>query len=339
MSDHKEELKKVTLQEIAEAAGVSPATVSRVIHQNGIVKSETQGKVMKVMKELDYSLKEFPVALSPASGGLVILTIPSFGNPFYGAVINGIRCSIIRHGYSFLINEGTIDSENINPFIRLIKKNKVVGLITMDYIETSLLKRLADMTCVVQCCEYNDNIELPYISIDDTSAAKSAVDHLIAQGRKRIAFINAPLRYKYARYRLEGYLKALNESGLPVVNDYIVQLPEIDSDLATSAALQLLSLSSPPDAIFAISDVYGAAVLRACHLSNRSVPAQVAVVGFDNLEIAASMIPSLSSVNQPKTQLGFMAAETLIEKLAAPLIPDKKIFLDTELIVRESSSL
>lgn len=337
MNLYKKEIQKVTVKDIAEAVGVSPATVSRVVNHQGIVKSETQRKVIAAMQELGYSYKEPPTS-TVQSGGLVIIIIPSLANPFYGSVLNGIRNSMVRHEYSFLIHEGNIDKHNFEQFTKLIRSKKVKGIITMDYIESSLLKKLSDITCVVQCCEYNENIDLPYISIDDSSAAKSAVDHLIAQGRKRIAFINAPHRYKYARYRLEGYIKALESAGLPIVNDYIVQLPEIGSDLAISAALQLLSLSSPPDAFFVISDVYGAAVLRACHLSNICVPKDVAVVGFDNLEISSILIPALSSVNQPMTQLGFIAAETLIEKLSSPWTPNKKIILETELIVRESSS-
>lgn len=133
-------------------------------------------------------------------------------------------------------------------------------------------------------------------------------------------------------------MKAHEDAGIPAHQEYIVQLPEIDSDLATSAALQLLSLNTPPDGIFVVSDIYGAAALRACYLSGKKVPEQVAVVGFDNLETSKILIPSLTSVSQPKSQLGFLAAETLFEKLADPTIPSKKILLDTELIVRESSS-
>ena len=330
--------KKVKVSEIAAVAGVSPATVSRVINQREIVKGETYEKVIQAMKQLGCSINESPIP-QPASTGLILINIPSLNNPFYGAIIKGARASISRHGYSMLINEGHINPGTIDLLVKTLKQNKVIGLITMNCIETSLIKKLSDTTCVVQCCEYNEDTDLPYVSINDVASAKMAVEHLLAQGKKRIAFINGPFRYKYAKHRLQGYMQALEEAGVPVDQEYIVQLPEIDSDLATSTALQLLNLSEPPDAFFTVSDVYGAAVLRACYLSKRRVPEQVAVVGFDNLEISKSLVPALSTVNQPKSQLGFMAAETLFEKITNPAIPNKKILLDTELIVRESSSL
>ena len=340
MNTDVEKNKKITVSDIAAAAGVSPATVSRVLNRQGIVKDETSRRVMEAVKRLGYPFKEppLPPSVSPP-GELIVMTLPSLSNPFYDAIIKGARTSIMRHGHSLLVHEGHINQGTIEPFLKMIRQNKIAGLITLNHIDTLFLKKLANAIPLVQCCEYNEGLELPYVSIDDVSAARYAVEHLIAQKCRRIAFINAPLRYKYARHRLEGYLQALKEAGLPIVNDYIVQLPEIDSDLAASAALQLLSLPSPPDGIFVISDVYGAAVLRACHLSGCKVPDQVAVVGFDNLEMAKILIPSLTSVNQPKTQLGFMAAEALIEKLADKHVPNKKILLETELIVRESSSL
>lgn len=246
--------------------------------------------------------------------------------------------SIERHSYTVLINEGHIDHSAIDQLLKIIKQNKVIGLITMNNVETALFKKLSDVTCVVQCSEYNEETNLPYVSIDSVAAAKNAVEHLLSQGRKRTAFINGALRYKYARDRLAGYKKAHEEAGLPICEEYIIHLPDIDPDLATSAAMQLLSLNTPPDGIFTVSVIYGASILRACYLSGK-VPKHVAVVGFDNLETSKALIPSLTTVSHPKSQLGFLAAETLFEKLADPSIPSKKILLDTELIVRESSSI
>lgn len=345
MSTDVERTQKITVSEIAALAGVSPATVSRVMNQRSIVASKTYEKVAAAVKELGGELRKAPerrnaASADPAtSSGLILINLPSLSNPFYGAIIKGARASIQRHGYTVLINEGHIDASTAEKLLQTIKQNNVVGLITMNDVETSLCKKLSNATCVVHCCEYNEETGLPYVSIDDVAAAKNATEHLISQGRRRIAFINGPQRYKYARQRLEGFMKAHEEAGIPIIPEYIVHLPEIDSDLATSAAIQLLSLSTPPDAIFVVSDVYGAAVLRACYLSGRKVPEQVAVVGFDNLEISKILIPALTSVSQPKSQLGFLAAELLFEKLADGTVPSKKILLDTELIVRESSSL
>ena len=329
--------KKVTVSEIASAADVSPATVSRVINQKAPVKEKTRLKVLNVMKELGYPLPDPVTIKNTQRTGVILINIPSLNNPFYGAIIKGIRAALSRHNYSAFINEGHINSSTIDNLIKTIRENKIVGLIVMNHVDSELLLRLSKEVCVLQCCEYSEEVDLPYVSVNDKLAAKTAVEHLIAQNRKRVAFINGPLRYKYAQQRLAGYIEALKAHDIPLRREYIIQLSEINSDLATSAALQLLTLDDPPDAFFTISDVYGASILRACYLSGKKVPQQVAVVGFDNLEISKILIPSLSTVNQPRAQMGFIAAENLLEKLNNPKLPNKKILLDTELIIRESS--
>lgn len=340
MKNNSEKSKKVTVLEIAAAAGVSPATVSRVVNQGGLVKEETYKRVIDVMKELGCPIPEDTDKKQMVYiGGLIIINIPTLTNPFYSSVVKGIRTSISRHNYSLLIYEGVITSETIDQLLKTIRQNKIVGLITVTNLETSLLKKLSSATCVIQCSDYNEELDLPYVSIDNTAAAKHAVTHLLAQGKKRIGFINGPQKYNCLKCRLDGYIAALTEANIPLNYNYILQLPDMDSDLAVSVTLQLLSQPVTPDAFFAVSDIYGSAILRACYLAGKRVPEDVAVVGFDNLEISKITIPSLTSVNQPKMQLGFMAGEMMIEKLSVPVSPNKKILLYAELIVRESSSL
>lgn len=356
---------KVTTATIATRAGVSPATVSRVVNQPDIVKEETYQKIISAMEELGCQIqhkasmpalslyKEEPSALkpdaertSPVSGqspdrsqkNLIVVNLPSLANPFYDPILKGVQASVSRHGYHLLISEGHLNVNTIDSFIRLLLDNHVIGLITLNRIETPIFERLTKVTTVVACCEYNHEVDIPYVTIDDISAAKNAVEHLISLGKRKIALVNGPIQYKYARGRMEGYLLALKNAGIAPDNNYILHLPDIDFDLAISAATALLSLDNPPDAFFAISDVYAYAILRACHLSGKRVPEDVAVVGFDDLDQSRITIPSLSSVSQPKTQLGFMAGEILVETILSPGIPPKKIVLDTNLIIRESSA-
>lgn len=339
MENNSETTPKITVSKIASVAGVSPATVSRVINQSGIVKEETYNQVIEVMKTLGCSIPNKMIQGQSPSGGLIIINIPSLYNPFYSSIIKGVRTAISRHNYSLLIHEGFITPATIEPLIKTIKQSKVVGLITVTSIDTSLLKKLSALTCVVQCCDYNEEADLSYVSIDNTAISKYAVTHLIAQGKQRIAFINGPKQYLCTKYRLDGYIAALQDANIPLDPNFIVQLPEADIDLIVSISLQLLSLKNPPDAFFTASDMYGTAVLRACHLANKKIPHDVAVVGFDNLDTSKISIPSLTSVNQPSTQIGFMTGEILIEKLTNPASPNKKVLLEAELIVRESTLL
>ncbi|MDD4849730.1 MAG: LacI family DNA-binding transcriptional regulator [Gemmiger sp.] len=334
--------KKVTVATVAATAGVSPATVSRVLNCRGIVKEETSARVLDAVKALGYTLPEAPATHEPEperDSGLILLNVPSFSNPFYEEVIQGAHASVRQRGYTMMITESHINNESVDAMVSLLKRYRVAGLITLNQLETPLCRRLNETVPLVQCSEYNQEVDTPYISVDNVSAARSAVSHLISLGRRKVAFLNGPIRYQYARTRLKGYCMALTDAGIPYDPSYVVSLPDILIDFSISAMMQLLSLPDPPDAVFCASDVYAISVLRACHLAGLRVPEDVALVGFDNMDVTKCLVPSVSTVSQPRTQLGFLAAEALFEKMTMPDAPNKKTLLDTELIIRESSTL
>lgn len=325
-----------TVAQIAKAAGVSPATVSRVLNHKGIVKGDTYERVVAALRTLGYPFHEEGGA--PETGGLIILNIPSFDNPFYSEIVAGAKTSATRHGYHLLINEEHINRSTLPRLVKLLRKTRAAGLIVLNHVPTDILRKLGDMIPLVQCCEYDAELDLPYVSIDDLGASKGAVEYLLSLGRKRIAFISGPPRYKYARYRMRGYYEALEEAGMAADPHLVVQLPEIRYDLAISSAMQLLTTEEPPDAFVTTSDVYAMAVIRAAYLAGRQVPHDLMVTGFDNIEFSSMAIPSITTISQPETQLGFMACEILLEKIDFPFIPNKKILLETEFIIRESTS-
>ena len=330
--------KSITVADIARQAQVSQATVSRVLTQKGIVKGDTYDRVIRAMDELGYQYTEAIRTVQP-SGSLIIINIPSLENPFYGEIVKGAKSSAMRHGYHLLINEEHVNRNTVGKIIELIKKTRAVGIITLNHIDYDVLQKLSAATTVIQCCEHNEEIDLPYVTIDDLSASMNLTEYLLSMGRRRIAFVSGPERYKYARHRLKGYYSALEAAGITPNPALVIQLPDVTFELAVSAAMQLLNTDNPPDAFFTCSDVYAAAVLRAAHLAGCRVPQDVMVTGFDNIQFSAMSIPSLTTVNQPKTQLGFMACELLLEKTLSPTSPNKKVILETELILRESTSL
>ena len=326
---------KVT--EIARLAGVSPATVSRVLNHQGVVKGETYDRVVAVLRQLEYPFHE--EAVSGEEGGLIIMNLPSFDNPFYSEVVAGAKTSANRHGFHLLVNEEHLNRGTLPRLVQLLHKTRAAGLITLNHIPTEILQRLAKIAPLVQCCEFDQELDLPYVSIDDLAASRHVVEYMLSLGRRRIAFISGPPRYKYARFRMQGYREALKAHRVEEDPRLIVQLPEIRYDLAISGAMQMLTMADPPDAFVTTSDVYAMAAIRAAFLAGKRVPQDVMVAGFDNIEFASMAIPSITTVSQPESQLGFMACELLLEKIADPSIPNKKILLETEFIVRESTSV
>jgi len=238
-----------------------------------------------------------------------------------------------------MIHEDHINKSTIDSILYLIKSTKAIGMITLNHIDKEELLRLNEAIPIVQCCECLPSLDIPFVSIDDISASIRAVNYLISLGNKRIAMINGPIRYKYSKDRLKGYQKAIINAGLDVENKLIVQLPEINFDMAVSAIMQLLSSPNPPDAFFTVSDVYAAAVIRAAINSNLSVPKDVSVIGFDNVEISSMCTPNITTVSQPRFQLGLLSCDMLDKILCGEGNSVQSIFLETELIIRESTRI
>ena len=332
------QIKKTTYSDIAHLSGVSLATISRILTNSTSVKAETKQKVLDAMKKLGYNTADFFKAPKEAVRGLIIFNIPTLDNPFYGLIIQGAKASAARHRYNLLINENHITEKTADGFLDLLKHTKAAGLILANHIETSLLCKINSALPLVQCCECNKMPSVPFVTIDDISAAHSAVNHILSLGKKNIAFINGPIQYKYAKDRLAGYIEALENGGKTVDPALIIQLQEINYDMALSAALQLMHSPNRPDAFFTASDVYAAAVIKAAQQAGLRVPQDIAIVGFDNVEISAMCNPSITTINQPRFQMGFLSCEMLVNRILGNDMPIQNLYLETELIVRNSTA-
>lgn len=329
-------ISKPTITQVANMAGVSIATVSRVLNHKGIVKEETLNKVIVAMKQLGLEYDQFPEK-PESTVGLIIINLPSIENPFYSEIIKGAESAARRYGYNMLINQQHITGHEYDRLVDLLNNVKVSGLITLNHIPTDLVRSLNNLIPLVQCCEYDENSDVSYVSIDDLAATKNVMDYILSTGRRKVALMTGPLRYKYARHRKQGYIQALKNAGIEPINNWIIQLPEINFDTALSAATQLLKSSNPPDAFFAVSDVFAAAVIKAARRVGLKVPKDLIVVGFDNVNVSVTTNPSITTVNQPKFQLGYMAVELLVARMQNSAATQQHILLNTELIIREST--
>lgn len=328
---------KTTIMDIANEAGVSIATVSRILNRKENVKTETRQKVLDAMKALDYQ-PEFSDGLMSADSNVILMSVPELSNPIFSAIINGAQKSAIRQGYHLFVHQAKSLYKSIGDYESLLKY-PVAGLILLSSVPEARLLETLNLRCpLVMCSEYYEGSDVSFVSINDHSAGKSATDHLIAIGRKRIALINSSLQNKYARHREAGYIEALKAAGIEINNEWIVHLSDVSFDLALSAVSHILSTGNRPDAFFAISDIYAAAVIKACKKNGLSVPQDVSVIGFDNIDLSVMTDPAITTVNQPSFQMGYQACDLLLEKIANRNLPNKQIFLETELIVRGSTT-
>lgn len=330
--------KKPTYEEISQRTGLSPATISRVLNHTANVSDATREKVFGTVASMGFDVSRMSKAKEHKSA-LLLLNIPSFNNPFYARIIDGAQDSATRNGYSLLVSENALDNpEHVADFLSLVDKTKAAGVIFTNTLPLETLLKIDHVVPVVQCCECREDCNVPFVTIDDMTAARSAVDHLISLGKRKIAFINGPLTYKYARDRLNGYRSALLAASLPVDVEWIIQLGEINYDMALSAAYQMLNSGDRPDGFFTSSDVFAAAVIKATKRAGLRVPEDVAVVGFDNIEISSMCTPSITTVSQPRYQMGLLSCDLLCERICSASLPLKNMYLETELIVRESTT-
>lgn len=324
-----------TITEVAKLAGVSIATVSRVLNDQSKVKPSTAERVIDAMEELGYSLS--PSSLS-ASNELILAVLPNLDNPFYSKIIKGIQASAKGHGMEVLLYpEGSVDS-HVSRLIAVVKMIHARGMIVLSPVNRlEALDELSHAVPLVQCAEYNEQSALPYVSVDDFSAARGATETLLQHGRRRIALINGPDKFKYARQRYLGYVDALRRAGLPVDNALVAHVTEMGFDSSLAVARQMLLANERPDAILATSDMYASAVVKTANSEGIRIPDDLSLIGFDNTYISQMSHPSVTAVNMPRFQLGYMAGEVLADRIFNPASSEGKQFLlATELVLRES---
>lgn len=324
---------KITIDEIAKQAGVSIATVSRIINNKGTVRESTKRKVYHVMEQVNFIPKANDT-LSYQSSNTLLVCIPDYSNPFNASVFDGVQESALEHGYNVLI----LEVKDFSTCEEILKNHAIAGIVVLTSPSNSDLISNLEFRCpTVMCSQNSENVGISSVTINNTDSARKAVDYLIFSGRKKIAMMNSSLHYSYAKQREDGFRNALESAGIPVKESWIFHLSAVNYHLAMSNALHLLSQPERPDAVFAVSDVYAVGVVKAAKRLGLRVPEDVAVIGFDNIELSSMIEPTLTTIEQPSYQIGYQAAELLIEKIENPNLETRHIVLDTELIVRDST--
>lgn len=326
---------KPTIHDVAKAAGVSIATVSRAMNHIETVKPKTLQKVKEAIIEVGY-LNEADL-INVEHSNIILVLLPEISNLFYSKIIEGIHSAAKIGGYEELLRQIGSSDYPLERIEKLVRLTKAAGIIFLGPVsDPDTLSAISTTTPIVQCCEYNELSNQSYVSVDDYAATKNIINYMITKGYRKIALINGSIKYKYARQRQIGYLDALKEAGLQTNPNWMIQMPEISYEPVIPLVMQLLNSDNRPDAIFAVSDTYGVASIKAAKRCGLSIPDDIAIAGFDNTYLASISEPTLTTVSQPQFQLGYLAGEILMERISNPKIPCQQILLDTELIVRES---
>lgn len=327
-----------SISAVALHAGVSVATVSRVMNDMDGVRPGTRDKVMTSVTALGYRLNHLARNLRTATSRLLLTMVPDVGNPFYSEIVRGIDSVAREHGYFVMLCDTGAEAGRESAYFDLLRTHRADGAICLD--PDTVQHALANESNIlpwVACCEFDPGIAVPYVGVDNYGAAGDAVRHLIARGHTRIGLINSDQRYRYARERQRGYLDALQAAGLQARPEWRRQVDSLDYDAGKHATLQMMAQPDAPSAVFAVSDTLAIGALSAMRQLNKRVPEEAAVVGFDDIAIAAQTWPALTTIAQPMRALGETAAQLLLQRLADPEATVQGVLLPHQLVQRESS--
>ena len=331
----------VKIEDVARAAGVSVATVSRVLNEFGGVLPETQEKVREAVELLHYEPNLSARNLRKNESRIILILAPNFSNPYYSNVLSGI-CDVSRNlGYSTLIYN-TYDSNALDEKLvsSLFQKNRADGMITLAVnMDDHWLSKYAGKYPLVQCSEYVEEDSLPHISVDNRLAARESVQHLIAQGHRRIGIVTSANRYLSSTNRLRGYLDALDAAGIER-NDDLIAYASADYSFASGkqAARNLLTLPEPPSAIFCVSDILALGVIASAGKMGLQVPWDLSVTGFDDVDYTTMFHPYLTTVAVPCYELGRRSMLLLYDHIVQKPGAEREVYLPHQMILRETTA-
>lgn len=327
-----------TMQDVARTAGVSTATVSRVLRSPASVTEATRKRVQQVMSALDYSPNLAGKSLRTSRTDRILVLIPDISNPFFSAVLRGIEEEAQRAGYAVLLGDTRSDPERENEYASMFRQREADGLVLLGHrIPTSLIepiKGAAHQLPIVFGCDggYDRHTKISSVRIDNVAAASAAVAHLVDLGHRRIGIITGPLDAPLNTDRLKGARAAARECELIVaVGDYSVSSGEAQAE-------GLLSASPRPTAIFAFSDEMAIGAIAAARRLGLVCPVDVSIVGFDDIRVAESITPPLTTIRQPMQAMGREIILSLLKSLEGELAKPILSILPYQLVIRESTT-
>ena len=338
MPRNKQELKNITIKDVALAANVSIATVSRILNGKDGVSLALTERVQSTVKKMKYQLNDVARSLKIKESRSIGLIIPDIENPFFPALVRGVQDAAQMHNYAVILCNTDGRAEEENKYLQLLFSKRVDGMVFTESLEnkknTALLA--SSGIPVVLLDRRVEGMFASAVVTDNRLGAFMATEHLIQLGKKEIAFLNGSLKLSSGAERLSGYRDALDKYGLEY-NHRLVLNGAFTYDSGYEATVSLLHSGQKFDAIFASNDMIAIGAIECLNKHNIQVPEEVGVVGFDDIRMAAWYKPSLTTIRQPVYEMGRQAVHMLVEQMSGVRKDYYEQIFMPELIVRESS--
>ncbi len=332
----------VSIKDIARAAGVSHSTVSRALSDSPLVKAETKARIQRLAREMGYSPDARARSLVMGRTHTVGVVVTTIADPFVAPVVQGIESTAHDYGYTVLLCTSSAEPSREMAAVETLRSMRVDAVIVTSsrvgalYVEH--LERIGAPIVLINNHNKRRGRYVHSVSMDNRHGGYLATTHLTQLGHRRIAYIARPSDYSSNLERQEGYRQALEEAGIPFDPALVVAgTGRVESGERAMEAL--LAMRELPTAVFCYNDMMAIGLLRAARRAGVRIPHDLSVVGFDDITVASYVCPPLTTVAQPKAEMGHRAMEMVLTLLDIPTDKRKptNVMLQGKLIIRESS--
>ncbi|MCY8231166.1 LacI family DNA-binding transcriptional regulator [Priestia endophytica] len=328
---------KITIRSVAEEAGVSIGTVSKVINDSGKISEKTRKKVFQAMQKLNYKPDAAAASLRGKRTKLIGLLVPDISNPFYAGIARSIEDRSHEVGLNVMLCSTDNNTEKERNYLALLTSQRVDGLVVASaFRSTVLLQETIErgIPSVLIASEI-PQLSINTVTVDDYKGGYLATSHLLDLGHKDIAIISENVRSNEPR--LAAYKDSMREAGIDVKPEYIMKTEAIIQK-GYECAKKLLLLDEKPTAIFACNDLLAAGVIQAAKELELDLPRELSVVGFDNTVLSTTTAPMLTTVSQPIKQMGAKVVDLLRKEMEESKGYKERLLMAPELIVRQSTA-
>lgn len=331
-----------TIYEVARLAGVSVATASRALNNTGYVSKEARTRVLEAARQLNYHINVNARSLTSGKTYTIALVLPDVTNPFFPAVARGVEDAASRKGYSVILCNTDGSARKEADYLNMLRSRRVDGIIfTTSELSGARISSIIGTSTAVVLVDRDLGEPYDIVKTDNVKGGFLATNHLISLGHTRIAVISGPLSLTTGLERVQGYKNALAQAGIPFDESLVVE-GDFRQQGGRAAMERLIEEcggkpSTKFSAVFACNDLMAVGALTALEDHGIAVPSEVAVVGYDDIAFASVTRPRLSTVAQPKYEMGVLAAEMLLRRMANPALPRQQEVLQPMLVIRDST--
>jgi LacI family repressor for deo operon, udp, cdd, tsx, nupC, and nupG len=330
------------IREVAKKAGVSTATVSRVLSRPDVVSPDTRVRVLKAVERLGYAPNSVAKNLRTLKSRKLLVTVPDISNPFFSLILQGIEDCAQKNGYAVLLGDTQHDELREERYALMLKQKEADGLIFLGHrlpkVAATVVQELAPRCApIVNGCEFSAELGVPSVHIDNAKAASEAMDHLYDLGHRRIGVVTGPLLSPLSRDRLKGALASAVRRGAD--DQVIVMHGDFSIRSGADAADGLLSRTERPTAVFCFNDEMAMGVVQMARHRGVNVPRNLSVVGFDDIRFAQCVDPPLTTIAQPMREIGEGTVKLLLDILNGSRLAPVSVTLPHTLQVRGSTAV